>query len=412
MAALRDGLPFVIEGNDQDLIEGNDAKFTCRKLERSPFTESSCEEWLQRVLARCPALLPIAGIDERVEPPLLSLGIEVQTPAGAIDNLFISRNGYLVVVETKLWRNPEARRQVVAQVIDYGAQLRRWRYPDVEKLLPQTPGEKRRSLWDVVGRQDLDERDWIDKVNENLERGRMSLLVVGDGIRSEAEVLADAVAGHSDFQFRLALVEMRVFSLGEGRRVVVPATLAKTQEIERAVVRVEYQGERPTLTVETPPAKPGDRPVLTWDVLRDELRRQPQGEVAAKVAERLLDLLGDRFHIWWGASVFSVKTPDPGGSGKLLSLCSVANTGKLWAWLPSLEGQLEDLWQNAAAVKSVSEALRALLKKYGAKITASGNQYNLELPRLAGKEADLVADLERFTSLIKETAPREHSPNP
>lgn len=46
----------------------------------------------------------------RREAPLLSLGREIPTPVGSIDNLFLSRNGYLVVVETTLWRNPEARR--------------------------------------------------------------------------------------------------------------------------------------------------------------------------------------------------------------------------------------------------------------------------------------------------------------
>ena len=74
-----------------------------------------------REIVRGTSLVAIDEIDERVEPPLVSLGREVSTPVGAIDNLFLSRNGYLVIVETKLCRNPEARRQVAAQLIDYAA---------------------------------------------------------------------------------------------------------------------------------------------------------------------------------------------------------------------------------------------------------------------------------------------------
>ena len=39
--------------------------------------------------------------------------------SGAIDNLYLRTAGYLVVVETKLWRNPQGRREVVSQVLDY-----------------------------------------------------------------------------------------------------------------------------------------------------------------------------------------------------------------------------------------------------------------------------------------------------
>jgi hypothetical protein len=50
--------------------------------------------------------------------PLIPIGREVSTVAGYIDNLFISPEGYLSIVETKLWRNPEARREVIGQILD------------------------------------------------------------------------------------------------------------------------------------------------------------------------------------------------------------------------------------------------------------------------------------------------------
>src|SRR5438552_3944587 len=88
------------------------------------------EAWLQELLRKYPDILPVAEI-ESVFSPLTPIGREVTTDSGPIDNLFISHRGYLVLVETKLWRNPEARREVVAQAIDYGSSLSKWNY---EKL--------------------------------------------------------------------------------------------------------------------------------------------------------------------------------------------------------------------------------------------------------------------------------------
>ncbi len=35
-----------------------------------------------------------------------------------------------MLVEAKLWRNPEARRKVIGQILDYAKELSRWNYED------------------------------------------------------------------------------------------------------------------------------------------------------------------------------------------------------------------------------------------------------------------------------------------
>src|SRR5437773_11770677 len=87
------------------------------------------ESWLQEVLRKQPGILPTAEI-EPVFHPLVPIGREVSAGMGSIDNLYISHRGYLVLVETKLWRNPEAKREVVAQAIDYGSSIAKWSYTD------------------------------------------------------------------------------------------------------------------------------------------------------------------------------------------------------------------------------------------------------------------------------------------
>jgi hypothetical protein len=48
--------------------------------------------------------------------------------SGSLDNLFVTRGGGLFLTEAKLWRNPEARRSVVAQAMEYAAALFRLNY--------------------------------------------------------------------------------------------------------------------------------------------------------------------------------------------------------------------------------------------------------------------------------------------
>ena len=72
------------------------------------------EKWLQKLLYKHPKILPVDLLDEKFASPI-SIGREIAN----IDNLFISPKGHLVIVETKLWRNPEAHRTVVAQILDY-----------------------------------------------------------------------------------------------------------------------------------------------------------------------------------------------------------------------------------------------------------------------------------------------------
>jgi hypothetical protein len=69
--------------------------------------------------------LPIAEIDRMFLGPVLICS-ELSTQAGAIDNFMVTPSGLPVLVECKLWRNPEARREVVGQILDYAKELSRW----------------------------------------------------------------------------------------------------------------------------------------------------------------------------------------------------------------------------------------------------------------------------------------------
>jgi hypothetical protein len=166
------------------------------------------------------------------------------TLKGPIDNLFITADGQIVIAEAKLWRNPEARRKVVAQALDYASSLFRMSYAEFESAALRgnfAERQKPRSLWELVpDSARLPEREFIDAVSRNLRRGRIVVLNVGDGIREGAEQLVEVLQSHAGFHFTFALVELSVFSLpGSQGRLVVPRTLLRTQTVERAIVSIE-----------------------------------------------------------------------------------------------------------------------------------------------------------------------------
>ncbi len=190
-----------------------------------------------------PEVLPLAEIEGAIEG-LISVCREMPTPHGYIDNLFITADGQIVIAEAKLLRNPQARREVVAQALDYASCLFRMSYTEFETAALKGQfgdGQTPRSLWELVPDDvRLTEPEFIDAVSRNLRRGRIVILLVGDGIREETEQLVDMLQSHAGFHFTFALVELSVFSLPGGQdRLVVPRTLLRTQMVERGVVRIE-----------------------------------------------------------------------------------------------------------------------------------------------------------------------------
>lgn len=225
-------------------------------LERVEFTDTAiAESFLQEQLHRNPLLLPVRELNDSFAP-LLSLGREIRN----IDNLFISPSGRIVIVETKLWRNPEASRQVVAQILDYAGRLSSLTYEEFEEAcrsgLKPSPLDDTR-LFDLVSRkfpnEKISEAGFIDSVQRNLRDARFMLLVIGDGIRENIEDILTILHQKPQMLFTFGLVEMQIYE-GDGvlGRLIVPQIVARTKEIVRAVVEVKVQGEA-DISVTIPP---------------------------------------------------------------------------------------------------------------------------------------------------------------
>ncbi|MBN9562354.1 MAG: hypothetical protein J0H14_16755 [Alphaproteobacteria bacterium] len=215
-------------------------------LERVPLTQEAKsafdEAWLQRLVHENPACLPIPELEPGLDV-FAAVCREIPTPRGYIDNLLLTGAGDIAVVETKLFRNPEARRKVLAQALDYATGLFAMSYGEFEQTALKgifAPSAKPASLYEALPEGDkLPEAAFVDAVSNNLRRGNALVLVVGDGIRSEAEGLLDGLQTHARFGFTLALIEVGVFRMpNAGGYLIRPRTLAKTAIVQRTIVDV------------------------------------------------------------------------------------------------------------------------------------------------------------------------------
>lgn len=243
----RDGRPLWLE-------QGSKAEALTRVDLGSTSTSGYDEDWLQGLLHEQPSVFPIEQIETgfgdliplcRELPLMFGAG-----RSGSLDNVFVTSTGGIVLVEAKLWRNPQARREVVAQAMEYAGAVFRMNYEEFERTVLKARRSEplpSATIFELVQSRDpsIGEAEFIEAVSRNLARGRAVVAVVGDGIRDDIAPLADLLQSHAGQRFTFALVELAVFATPRSDvRLVVPSVLAKTVLIERGVVRLDHDGIR------------------------------------------------------------------------------------------------------------------------------------------------------------------------
>ena len=303
------------------------------QLERIPLNEKHFQEnWLQKIIHKNPQILPIDDIESGFAP-LISLGREISTSVGYIDNLYISPNGYLTIVETKLWRNPEAKREVVGQIIDYAKELTNWNFTklnDGVKNSSQLYNNNSKGIIELINDfekiEENEEYKIIDNIERNLKRGRFLLLIVGDGIRESVEEMVDFLSNTPQIQFTLGLIELQFYKNPnvEGELIAIPNLITRTREITRAIVKIE-NSTTGSVTIETDFIEEKVKPItvrttITEDDFFEQLQQNTDYE-SAEFAKHILATVKEKgYFVEWRQGAFVAKILDPNGSGSKITL--------------------------------------------------------------------------------------------
>jgi hypothetical protein len=152
--------------------------------------------------------------------------------------LYLTPSGQVVLVETKLWRNPEARREVVGQILDYAKQLTTWSFDVLEKKAATAAQTEGPHLLSCLRSRfpEADEVAFVDGVGRSLASGDFLLIIAGDGIRYGAESLVAFLERFGHLRFSLALVEVAAYKLPDGSTLLQPRVLAKTELLQRTLL--------------------------------------------------------------------------------------------------------------------------------------------------------------------------------
>ena len=139
---------------------------------------------------------------------------QFETGSGPIDLIILdTQNGAITLVECKLAKNPEVRRKVVGQIIDYAAAMRSMPYDDF------------RNQWNSKAKVRLDlHEDFPDEeVAENLKLARFTLVLAVDEINEPLRQMSLYLNDKTDATTRVALIELVRFKIGD-LEVLTPRT--------------------------------------------------------------------------------------------------------------------------------------------------------------------------------------------
>ena len=253
---------------------------TSLRLERVALTGSDStaaysEDWLQDLLYRHPQALPVAEIDDSFSG-LVPVCREMETPVGPVDVVYVTRTGRPVIVEAKLWRNPESRRKVIGQILDYAKELSRWNYETFDAAVRGArraeDGERPKGLAELLGfaAESPEASRFFDAVSQSLKRGDLLLLIVGDGIREGVGAITEFLEGHGSLHFTFGLVEMAIFRLPDGGQLVQPRVLVQSTIVRRIVVDLRHE----SIEASEDEGRSEDEPGVSPEIAADRERFQ------------------------------------------------------------------------------------------------------------------------------------------
>ncbi len=266
------------------------------------------EDLLQKLIFAEPNLLSAEEIDPDFSD-LIPISREVPVKSGSIDALYVTPEGKICIVETKLWRNPEAHRSVVAQIIDYAKDLSKMSFDSFcESVTKNKSSDAKKIFFKKIKDKfpNINEIKLQQDIQDALPHGRFLLMIVGDEIFPEVAFLTESISSAPHLEFNIALAELRFYRSQDDQDhqlLVVPQIVGESKPQVRAVVRVLHgiKEEKPEVIVT--PIEPPEDIKLNEESFMKTLN--PDGQEVFKEILKLSETHG--FPIHWGTAGFSLN---------------------------------------------------------------------------------------------------------
>lgn len=213
------------------------------------------EKELQDLLEKSPELLAGEQISPDNPRKWLQLKREMDVPdpvtgsaRWSIDFLFVDQDAVLTFVECKRHDDTRARREVIAQVLDYAANAPRlWRADDIEQAARITQQRRGQSLEEAIrsltGSGD-DPAAFFSRAIENLNQHKLRIVLFLESAPPELKTVVEFLVNELS-RVEIVLVEAKRFRSG-GIEVVSPSVWGYTEKVRhhRQVLEEALSGGR------------------------------------------------------------------------------------------------------------------------------------------------------------------------
>jgi hypothetical protein len=356
------------------------------------------EGWLQEFLFTHPEILPANNVEPSFAR-LIPLAREFPITAGSIDILYTTPEGQLCIVETKLWRNPEAHRTVLAQILEYAKDLASLDYSEFKTKVEAcasrmgSPADLLKMVAGQMPRAEFDNIAFEDGVRRSLATGSFLLLIVGDRIRPEVAMLSEIIGTAPSLEFALGLVEIAFFHVEKKDAwpvLAVPTVVSRTHEVTRAVVRIRYEQAKPEVDVTTEvdsPARPGRIDMAIFE------KSLPEG--LGEIFHPFLVRWSTEYELHWGSAGFSLGCPHNGKRVVILVAYPRNISVFLEKWLRQWDNPVGAYQAYRKRLENISEIQQVYSqgRKYAFYANLSQDEVSLLLEATDQLAKDLVANV-------------------
>lgn len=217
------------------LTSGQVSRLPSRSF-REGVLDHSLEAALQNLLEKNPGIVPGSRTSAGSDTPstFVTLGREVPVHGRSLDLLLVDQDGILTLVECKLLENPESRRHVLGQIMEYATNaVDAWGGGLLREESTKYWSQRGRDVDDVLselvqGECDVDQ--FWHEVEANLEQRRFRLIVASDRLRPEVRRVLEFLNAELRSIEVLGL-EMSCFGRDGESLILVPSIVGRTQAI-------------------------------------------------------------------------------------------------------------------------------------------------------------------------------------
>ncbi|MBN1857170.1 MAG: hypothetical protein JW846_09495 [Dehalococcoidia bacterium] len=192
---------------------------------------------LQQLLYETPEVIPVASWGAANLQPKVFVREAGLPGSGNTDLIGVDEQGGISIIECKLARNPEVRRKVVGQLLEYAAYLWQMTYESFDDVCCRAEKWNGLHLADLMAKNVRESEEWSEEqfragVEANLKQGTFTLIIAVDLLNDELKRIIEYLDSRGSGAPTVAVLQMRQFQEGD-TQLLVPQVFGASPAVSR-----------------------------------------------------------------------------------------------------------------------------------------------------------------------------------